>query len=84
MKYQIKIIKAKNNNFNYDIQILRTIFSFNIVVVHCLNENYKNGIINILFLKGLDYYVPTFFIISFFFLIINLLQILSIYSKKDY
>ena len=59
----------KNNKFNYlGIEILRMALSFLIVVVHC--NNIKN-IKNIKFLKfvflNLKFYVPTFFIISFYF-----------------
>ena len=54
-------------NINLGIQLLRMIFSFNIVVAHCLNKRYQNKLIYFFCLKGIHYYVPTFFLISFYF-----------------
>lgn len=49
------------------IQLLRTIFSFNIIVYHCLKRNHLNKIIYFLCLKGVPFYVPTFFFLSSYF-----------------
>ena len=52
-----------NNKLYLGIQILRIIFSFHILVFHCINkQKYKSKFINSV---GLD--LKTFFIISFFF-----------------
>lgn len=63
----INHIKEKQKNINLGIQLLRMIFSFNIVVAHCLNKKYETKLIFFLCLFGLHYYVPTFFLISFYF-----------------
>ena len=63
------------NNFNnkrkkviyFGIQILRIILSFNIVVNHCYNKKYQNRLIYVLFIMGISFYVPIFFLISFYF-----------------
>lgn len=59
--------KHPKKNIYLGIQILRMIFSFNIVVDHCLNIIYQNKIIYFFCIMGIKYYVPTFFFISFYF-----------------
>jgi len=49
------------------IQILRMIFAFNIVVFHCISNSSKNIILYFICHIGIHYYMPTFFIISFYF-----------------
>ena len=64
MKNQIRKTK---NDINIGIQLLRMIFSFNIVVIHCLNKKYMNKLIYFFCFYGFYNYVPTFFLISFYF-----------------
>lgn len=53
-------------NIYLNIQILRMIFSFNIVVFHCISRKYINKIIYIFCIVGIKHYVATFFLISFY------------------
>ena len=64
MKNQIRKTK---NDINIGIQLLKMIFSFNIVVIHCLNKKYMNKLIYFFCFYGFYNYVPTFFLISFYF-----------------
>ena len=49
------------------IQLLRMIFAFNIVVDHCISNKNQNIFIYFICIVGIQYYVPTFFFISFYF-----------------
>ena len=57
--------KNINKQINLGIQFLRMILSFFIVIIHCLNQSYKKSYLIIFRLLG--FYVPTFFILSFYF-----------------
>ena len=59
--------KERKKSIYFGIQILRIILSFNIVVNHCLNKKHQNKVIYILCIKGISFYVPIFFLISFYF-----------------
>ena len=61
--------ESKRKTINIGIQILRMIFSFNIVVFHCIAKKYQyqNKLIYFISVKAVSYYVPTFFLISFYF-----------------
>ena len=50
-----------------NIQILRMILSFNIVVMHCIGNKNQNRLIYFICITGSIYYVPIFFLISFYF-----------------
>ena len=57
----------KNKKLNIGIQILRMIFSFHILVFHCINRNlYKSKII-ISITRDVDIDLGVFFIISFYY-----------------
>jgi fucose 4-O-acetylase-like acetyltransferase len=67
------IIKNKKDNkninkkINLGIQLLRVILSFLIVILHCYDKSkIKSYLIKLTF-RQLGYYVPTFFILSFYF-----------------
>lgn len=49
------------------IQLIRIIFSFNIVIFHCIGDKYQNKFIYFICIIAVPYYVPTFFVISFYF-----------------
>ena len=49
------------------IQLIRMIFSFNIVIFHCIGDKYQNKFIYFICIIAVPYYVPTFFVISFYF-----------------
>lgn len=60
-------IKNKKKKIYSGIEILRMILSFLILLVHCYNKSYSNNkSISFAYLL-LGFYVPTFFIISFYF-----------------
>ena len=67
------IIKKKKNNKNNNkkiylgIQLLRMILSFLIVIIHCFRISNKKSYLIILPFRLLCFYVPTFFILSFYF-----------------
>ena len=56
--------KISNNNRNIGIELLRMIFSFFILLIHCVNV--KNNILIILLYKR-GFHVSYFFLISFYF-----------------
>lgn len=70
MKETIFIIQMNNLGkieLNYGIQILRTILSYLILQFHCYNINLTNNKILIFLNQAFYFYVPTFYIISFYF-----------------
>lgn len=60
-------MKSRNVTIYPGIQILRMIFSFNIVVLHCIRNKRENLFIYFISSYAAIYYVPTFFLISFYF-----------------
>lgn len=81
-------MENQKKTINRGIQILRMIFSFNIVVFHCIDNKYQNKFIYFICRIAVYYYVPTFFLISFYFSYIILTQYNQlwndIYFKKYY
>lgn len=72
MNEAIYIFPIKDNNknkkeINFGIQILRTILSYLILQFHCYNIKLTNNKILILLIQAFHFYVPTFYIISFYF-----------------
>lgn len=59
-------IKSKKKIY-LGIEILRMLFSFFIVVVHFFNKDYARRKILLFPFYALCYYIPTFFVISFYF-----------------
>ena len=56
-----------NKNINLGIELLRTLMSFSIVILHFLKPEYRtNNLIKFIF-HAQTFYVPTFFLISFYF-----------------
>ena len=54
-----------NKNINLGIELLRTLISFSIVILHFLKTEYRtNNLIKFIF-HAQTFYVPTFFLISF-------------------
>ena len=64
--YQLDILNIKHK-INLGIEILRMILSFLIVVIHCHNKKGDDTKILLFCYNTLCFYVPTFFIISFYF-----------------
>ena len=64
-----KIIFYINNSkkLNYGIQILRLILSYLILQFHCLNIGFTKNKILIFFVNAFHFYVPIFYVISFYF-----------------
>jgi len=60
-------MENQKKTINRGIQILRMIFSFNIVVFHCIDNKFQNIYIYFICRIAIYYYVPTFFLISFYF-----------------
>ena len=61
-------IRNQKKTINLGIQILRMIFCFNIVVYHCIDIQYHTNIFIYFICRiAVEYYVPTFFLISFYF-----------------
>jgi len=58
---------AEKTTIHTGIQILRMVFSFNIVVFHCIGNKNQNIFIYFICRIAVYYYVPTFFLISFYF-----------------
>lgn len=69
MKKFIKINSVKNKQ-NLGIQFLRTVLCFWVVCFHCCNSN--NIIFHIILKR--TFHVPTFIVISFYFLLKNLIE----------
>ena len=65
--FPIKDHKQSENELNYGIQILRAILSYLILQLHCYNINLTNNKVLIFLIKAFHFYVPTFYIISFYF-----------------
>ena len=65
--FPIKNNNRNKNQINFGIQILRTILSYLILQFHCYNIKLTNNKILILLIQAFHFYVPTFYIISFFF-----------------
>ena len=63
----IKAYNYKIKKLYLGTEILRMILSFFIVVVHLHNKNGTNIIFKSFAILNLEFYVPTFFIISFYF-----------------
>lgn len=59
--------KNKKKKIYLGIEILRMILSFLIVIVHFYNKNYAKTTILKFPFKNLCFYIPTFFVISFYF-----------------
>ena len=59
-------VKSKKKIY-LGIEILRMILSFLIVFVHCFDKNYAKTKLLLFPYKALPYYIPIFFIISFYF-----------------
>ena len=57
----------KQKKLYLNIQILRVIISFNIIVFHCIANKKQNIFIYFISRIAVYYYVPTFFFISFYF-----------------
>jgi hypothetical protein len=57
----------KKNNYYLGIEILRVILSFFIVLVHLFNKKYAKTKILLFPFHALPFYIPIFFIISFYF-----------------
>ena len=66
INYNYKILEKK---INLGIEVLRMILSFFIVVIHCCNSHNSNLKILHFHSRYSPFYVPTFFLISFFFFI---------------
>ena len=71
MKEYIKIInkekKAIEMKINYGIQLLRTILSYLILQYHCFDINLTKNKILRKSIQAIGFYVPTFYIISYYF-----------------
>ena len=59
--------KFNHKNINLGIEILRTILASSIVIRHFLKPEYNNNFLTNLIFHCQPFYVPTFFIISFYF-----------------
>lgn len=55
--------------FDIGLAILRPMLSFSVIMTHCFNFNYLSGISKIIIfrLRKLEFHVPIFFIMSFYF-----------------
>jgi len=60
-------LESQKKTINEGIQILRMILSFNIVVFHCIANKAQNIFIYFICKIAVPYYVPTFFLIAFYF-----------------
>ncbi len=59
--------KPFNDKINFGIEILRAYISFSIIVIHFLKRKYNTNFFIRFMIRGLPFYVPTFFLISFYF-----------------
>lgn len=71
-----------NDKINLGIEILRTYMSFSIVVLHFLKIKFNTNFFTRFMIRGLPFYVPTFFLISFYFSY-NLFTSKNIVKIKD-
>lgn len=61
------LIISQKKKINLGIQILRLLLSFNIIAYHFLSAKYQTKLIFYICLYYLAFYVPTFFLISFYY-----------------
>lgn len=61
------INKNKYKNINLGIELLRAYMSFSIVILHFLKEEFKTNFLLKFMFHCQPFYVPTFFLISFYF-----------------
>ena len=59
--------KPFNDKINLGIEILRTYMSFSIIIIHFLKRKYNTNFFIRFMIRGLPFYVPTFFLLSFYF-----------------
>ena len=62
-----QINKIINKNINLGIEILRVYLSFSVIVLHFLKNEYKKNIFMKLIFHCQPFYVPSFFLIAFYF-----------------
>lgn len=63
----IRIINKYNKSIILGIEILRTYMCFSIVILHFLKEQFQNNFLTKFIFHCQPFYVPTFFLISFYF-----------------
>ena len=59
--------KPFNDKINLGIEILRAYMSFSIIIIHFLKRKYNTNFFIRFMIRGLPFYVPTFFLLSFYF-----------------
>ena len=66
---KIKTKKKGKSNFHFGLALLRPFLSFLVIISHCYNSGYADGIWKIAFIKneGCYFHVRTFFILSLYF-----------------
>lgn len=82
LKTDIKSLNNKRNQINYGIQLLRMILSYLIVQIHCYDFNQTKNKLLLFTRRAFDFYVPTFYIISYYFSY-NILKMRNIYKIKQ-
>ena len=65
---------SKNKNLIYGLEILRAYLSYSIIVIHFLSDEYKNSYFAKFIFYCYHFYVPTFFLMSFYFVYYSLIN----------